>query len=77
MELTTPTQAINLTIPDVVATSKIGRTTVFALIKSGELESIKIGRRRYVPAAALRDYLERLRAEQNASRAEQYTRDAA
>lgn len=62
-------ETINLTIPDVVAASKIGRTTVFALIKSGELHSIKIGRRRYVPASALRDYLDRLRFEQNGGEA--------
>lgn len=61
MELT----KINLSIPDAVRASGIGRTTLFALIGSGELESIKIGRRRYVPVKALTDYLERLRVEQN------------
>ena len=58
-------EKINLSVPEAVAASGIGRTTLFALIKSGELQSIKIGRRRYVPVVALQEYLERLRAEQN------------
>jgi len=58
-------QKVNLSIPESVEASGIGRTTLFALIKSGELESVKIGRRRYVPVAALNDYLDRLRVEQN------------
>lgn len=58
-------EKINLTVFEAVQASGIGRTTLFALIKSGELESVKIGRRRYIPVEALRDYLNRLRAEQN------------
>ncbi|PZH20156.1 excisionase [Streptomyces sp. NTH33] len=56
---------INLSIPETVSASGIGRTTLFALIKTGELQSIKIGSRRYIPVAALNEYLERLREEQN------------
>lgn len=56
---------INLTVPEAVKASSISRSRMFELIKSGELESIKIGRRRYIPTAALHDYLNRLRAEQN------------
>jgi excisionase family DNA binding protein len=37
-----------------------GRTTVYALIKSGELRSVKIGRSRRIPADALQDYVTRL-----------------
>jgi excisionase family DNA binding protein len=43
----------------------IGLTTAKALIKSGELRSIKIGRSRRVPDEALREYVHRLDAEQN------------
>ncbi len=39
-----------------------GRTTVYALIKSGELESVKIGRSRRVTDGALIRYIERLEA---------------
>lgn len=39
----------------------IGRTTVYGLIAAGELESVRIGRSRRVPADALVAYVERLR----------------
>jgi excisionase family DNA binding protein len=44
---------------------RLGLTTVKALIRSGELRSIKIGRARRVPAEALHEYVQRLDAEQN------------
>ena len=43
----------------------IGLTTAKALIKSGELRSVKIGRSRRVPADALHDFVRRLDNEQN------------
>ena len=43
----------------------IGRTTVFALIKSGELDSVRIGHLRRVPADAIDAYTARLQAEQH------------
>lgn len=43
----------------------VGLTTAKALIKSGELRSVKIGRARRVPAEALQEYVQRLDAEQN------------
>lgn len=45
----------------------IGLTTAKALIKSGELRSVKIGRARRVPAEALHEYVQGLEAEQNAT----------
>lgn len=44
---------------------RLGLTTVKALIRSGELRSIKIGHARRVPADALHEYVQRLDAEQN------------
>lgn len=41
----------------------ISRATTYKLIKSGELESVKIGRSRRVPDAAIANYIGRLRAE--------------
>lgn len=38
----------------------IGRTRMFALIGSGEIKSVKVGRLRRVPVAALDDYVQRL-----------------
>lgn len=35
----------------------LGRTTVFELLKSGELESVKAGRARLVPAVAITRWL--------------------
>lgn len=43
----------------------VGMTTAKALIKTGELRSVKIGRSRRVPAEALQEYVRRLDAEQN------------
>ena len=43
----------------------IGRTSIFGLIASGELETIKIGRSRLIPAAALDRFISRLIAAQS------------
>lgn len=43
----------------------VGLTTVKALIKSGELRSVKVGRSRRVPTDALHEYVRRIDAEQN------------
>ena len=39
------------------------RTTVYAFIASGDLESVKIGRSRRIPVDALVAYVERLRTQ--------------
>jgi excisionase family DNA binding protein len=38
----------------------LGRTKVYELITSGELRTVRIGRRRFVPAAAVEEYVARL-----------------
>ncbi|MER7815228.1 helix-turn-helix domain-containing protein [Streptomyces sp. NPDC096153] len=45
----------------------IGRTTCYALIASGELESVKVGSLRRIPADALAVYVARLREASTAS----------
>jgi excisionase family DNA binding protein len=40
----------------------VGRTTVYTLMASGELKSVKIGRSRRITADALREYVVRLEA---------------
>jgi len=45
----------------------IGRTTMYALLKTGAIGSVKVGRLRRVPADALTAYTTRLIAEQNAA----------
>ncbi|MFD0492149.1 hypothetical protein ACFQ0O_41350 [Saccharopolyspora spinosporotrichia] len=38
----------------------VGRTTMFKLIKSGDVDSVRIGHARRVPAEALTAYINRL-----------------
>lgn len=45
----------------------IGRTYMFQLLAAGEIESLKIGRRRRIPLDAIDTYIERLRAQQGAT----------
>lgn len=47
-----------LTIPEVSDTLRIGRNTVYGLVRCGKIPSIKIGRQLRVPKSALRTYLE-------------------
>ncbi|MGW6263405.1 excisionase family DNA-binding protein [Streptomyces sp. NPDC055085] len=42
----------------------LGRSKIFELMATGELESVLIGRSRRIPADALADYIARLRADQ-------------
>ena len=48
------------TLPMVCKTLSIGRSTVYRLISSGELETVTIGDRRLVPTQALDAYIVRL-----------------
>lgn len=50
--------------PDAGKAIGLGRTKTFELVGSGELPSVRVGRRRLVPVSAIRDYAERLMAEQ-------------
>jgi excisionase family DNA binding protein len=52
-------------VEDLASVLPIGRTRIFALIKSGELESIKVGRSRLIPTDSVERFLQRLRVEQN------------
>jgi len=54
---------------EAAASLGLSRTEVFALIKSGEVESIKIGQRRRVVASSLDDYIARKLAEQTQQKA--------
>lgn len=52
-------------IEGVTEVTNLGRTTVFALIRDGKLRSVKVGRRRMVPAAALDEFIAGLEEDQN------------
>jgi len=47
-----------LTVTDVMARLQVGRHTVYDLIRSRRLRSVRIGRCRRIPATALQTYLD-------------------
>lgn len=53
-----------LTVEQAADALGIGRTTTYALVKTGELESVRIGRLRRIPADAINAYTARLQADQ-------------
>lgn len=57
-------EKVLLTVEEAAARLNLGRTSVFALIKRGEIASVQIGRSRRIPARVLESYAERLLAEQ-------------
>ena len=48
----------------------IGRTFMFQLVATGEIDSFKIGNRRKIPRDAIDGYIDRLRSEQAAAAGE-------
>ncbi|MFE0540604.1 helix-turn-helix domain-containing protein [Streptomyces sp. NPDC048231] len=54
--MTTATAEL-LTVPDVMARLKLGRSKVYELIRSHRLISIKIDGARRIPADAVRDFI--------------------
>jgi excisionase family DNA binding protein len=51
------TTAVALTVEEAARRLGIGRTTMYALIASGQVQSVRIGRLRRIPAEALAAYL--------------------
>lgn len=43
----------------------IGRSTFYALIRSGQVETVKVGKSRLVPALALDEFVARVRTAQS------------
>ncbi|RKT84854.1 DNA binding domain-containing protein, excisionase family [Saccharopolyspora antimicrobica] len=56
-----------LTVEEAAQQLGIGRTKAYELVKSGEIESVQIGRLRRVPRAAIDGYAARLVSQQNAA----------
>jgi excisionase family DNA binding protein len=50
-------EPVMLTVPEVMARLRVGRHTVYALIRSRRLVSVTIGRSRRVPVAAVDTYV--------------------
>lgn len=55
-----PAPKLVFTPEEVAERLKCGRTTVYALLASGKLASVRIGRLRRIPTAALDQYIQRL-----------------
>jgi excisionase family DNA binding protein len=56
-----------LTVEAAADLLSISRTMMFALIKTGEIVSVRVGRLRRIPAGALDSYARRLVTEQSAA----------
>ncbi|PZS22213.1 MAG: transcriptional regulator [Pseudonocardiales bacterium] len=65
-ELGEPSQTL-LTVEDAARRLSVGRTTMYALLKAGHVNSVRIGRLRRIPAEALAAYTARLIAERHAA----------
>ncbi len=58
--VTSPGQPIGLSVENAAKQLGLGRTTVYALIKSEQLRSVKFGKRRIVPVSAINEMMDRL-----------------
>jgi excisionase family DNA binding protein len=54
-----------LTVEEAAQRLHIGRTRMFSLVKSGEIDSIRVGRLRRINPIALEEYAQRLKIEQS------------
>ncbi len=52
---------ILLTVEEAAERLRVGRTTMYALLKTGAIESVPVGRLRRIPPDALDAYIARLR----------------
>jgi excisionase family DNA binding protein len=53
---TTTVPQLLLTVEEAARVLRLGRTTVYNLIRAGDLDSVRIGRARRVPMDALRTF---------------------
>ncbi len=64
----TPPDRVLLTVEEAAERLHIGKTKTYALVKSGELQSVLIGRLRRIHVDAISDYAARLVANQQSTR---------
>lgn len=55
-----PPPLMLLTISEAAVRMSVGRSTLYKLVMSGEIPSIKIGKARRIPLTALQDYVSKL-----------------
>lgn len=51
-----PEPRVLLTVEEAAKRLSLGRTTVFQLLKTGRLQSVRVGRLRRIPTEALDEY---------------------
>jgi excisionase family DNA binding protein len=51
-----------LTIDEVASLCSLGRTKIYELVRSGEIESVKVGAARRITPAAVAAFIQRLQA---------------
>ena len=61
--LTVPPEMRLFTVRDAMQLLSLGRNTIFELIRSGRLRSVKEGRCRLIPGTAIADYIKLLERE--------------
>ena len=54
------TNRVLLTVADAVEATSLSRSTIYEMIKSGELPTVKVGKRRLVPTASLQAWADSL-----------------
>lgn len=62
-----PTERLVYTVAEAAQALRIGRSKLYELLASGEIESIHIGRSRKIPAPALSDYINRQREKEESA----------
>jgi excisionase family DNA binding protein len=62
-----PPEVLLYKVPEVMRALNLSRSVVFDLLRTGRLRSVKEGRSRLIPAAALRDYIALLEREADAA----------
>lgn len=62
MQSPCPDQSLLLTVEEAAALLRIGRTATFELVMRGQIQSVKIGRRRLVVRKGLQTYVSDLLA---------------
>jgi excisionase family DNA binding protein len=67
----THTPKLLLTVAEAAAALGLGRSKLYQLLDAGEIESVKIGKARRVPTAALEMYVNRLQHKETSDLAEE------
>jgi excisionase family DNA binding protein len=57
----TALQPLSVRIPDAVRLTGISRSRLYELLRSGEIEHLKVGRSTLIPYASLGSFIERMR----------------